>query len=221
MPPARKWGPGTAAIVRLLVASDGPLTQVAIADVVGVTQPRASQVLKQLSGAKAVSISGTGYTGKRARLLDLYARQARTRLAVPESYWYSTRPLVEQARRIAKDARREGVRVAFSADVGPDLLVPWRHPTLAVVYADAAVGLETTGFVPAEGRGDASVVVRWTSDATLLSVGACWPATVEGIPLADPVQQWFDLIDLGGEDRMEAADRLRQAIVNKTIALAA
>ena len=35
---------------------------------------------------------------------------------------------------------------------------------------------------------------------------------VNGIPLTDPVQQSWDLIDLGGEDRVEAADRLRAAI---------
>jgi hypothetical protein len=81
--------------------------------------------------------------------------------------------------------------------------------------------LKTAGLVPAEGRGDASIVLRWTSDATLLTVAAPWPATVDGIPLADPVQQWWDLRDLGGEDRAEGADRLRRAIITKTIPIAA
>jgi hypothetical protein len=44
---------------------------------------------------------------------------------------------------------------------------------------------------------------------------------VGGVPLADPVQQWWDLHDLGGEDRLEAADRLRRAIIEKSIAIAA
>jgi hypothetical protein len=100
-------------------------------------------------------------------------------------------------------------------------LVPWRHPTLTVVYADALLGLETAGLVPAEGRADASILLRWTSDPTLLTVSEPWPATIDGLPLTDPVQQWWDLRELGGEDRKEAADRLRRAIVNKTIARAA
>ncbi len=218
---ARKWGPGTAAIVRLLIAANIPLTQVAIAEAVAVTQPRASQVLKQLGEANAVTVSPTGYRGKRARLLDLYAQRARPHLMVPETFWYSTRPLIDQAHRIAKAAQRARVKGAFSSGLAPDLLVPWRHPTLTVVYAARNLRLETAGMVPAEGRADASILLRQTSDPTLLTVSASWPAMVDAVPLADPVQQWWDLRDLGGEDRKEAADRLRRAIINKTIASAA
>jgi hypothetical protein len=218
---ARKWGPGTAAIVRLLIGADSPLTQVAIARAVGVTQPRASQVLKQLAGANAVTVARTGYRGKPARLLELYAQRAQPHLSAPESFWYSTRPLIDQAHRITKAARRERVKIAFSADLAPDLLAPWRHPTLTVVYAAHDLRLETAGMVPAEGRADASVVLRVTNDPTLLTVNAAWPTTADGVPLADPVQQWWDLRDLGGEDRKEAADRLRRAIITKTIARAA
>ncbi len=218
---ARKWGPGTAAIVRLLIAAESPLTQVAIARVVGVTQPRASQVLKRLGNANAVAVTRAGYRGKPARLLDLYAQRAQPHLVAPETFWYSTRPLIDQAHRIAKAAHRARVKIAFSADLAPDLLVPWRHPTLTVVYAAHDLQLETAGMVPAEGRADASILLRHTTDPTLLTVSASWPAMVDAVPLADPVQQWWDLRDLGGEDRKEAADRLRRAIVTKTIASAA
>ncbi len=217
----RKWGSGTAAIVRLLIAADTPATQVAIAQVVGVSQPRASQVLHQLAAASAVTVTPAGYRGKPARLLDLYAQRARPHLVEPESFWFSTRPLVDQAHRITNFAQRSHVQVAFSADLAPDLLVPWRHPTLTVVYAEAPVDLKKAGLVPAEGRGDASLVLRWTNDSSLLKVGAPWPSTFDGLPLADPVQQWWDLRDLGGEDRAEGAERLRRAITTKTIPIAA
>ena len=95
--------------------------------------------------------------------------------------------------------------------------MPWRHPTLAVVYASGALDLSDAGFVQAEGRPDASVIVRWTTDRTLLAPAPPWPRVVDDIPLTDPTQQWWDLIDLGGEDRREAADRLRAAIVGHTI----
>jgi hypothetical protein len=206
--------------VRLLIAAEAPSTQVAIAQVVGVSQPRASQVLQQLVAAKAVTVTPDGYRGKPARLLDLYAQRARPQRVEPETFWYGARPLVDQAHRITSTARRSRVNVAFSADLAPDLLVPWRHPTVTVVYAGGPVSLKTAGFVPAEGRGDASIVLRWTNDSTLLTVAAPWPATVDGVPLADPVQQWWDLRDLGGEDRTEAADRLRRAIITKTIPIA-
>ena len=215
-PPTRKWGAGTAAIVRLLIAADAPLTQVSIADAVGVTQPRASQVLKQLIAADAVSVSTNGYRGKRASLLDLYAQRARPHLLAPEAFWYSTRPLIDQAHRIVDTARRAGVAIAFSADLAPDLLVPWRHPTITIVYADDQLALGPAGLVPAEGRADASVLWRRTNDRTLLT-SRKRPATIEGIPITDPVQQWWDLRDLGGEDRLEAAGRLRRAIIDKTL----
>lgn len=215
-PPARKWGDGTAAIVRLLIAADAPLTQVKIVDTVGVTQPRASQVLKQLIATDAVSVSVSGYCGKRARLLDLYGRRARPHLVAPEASWYSTRPLIDQAHRIVDTARRARVEIAFSADLGPDLLVPWRHPTVTIVYADDQLALGPAGLVPAEGRADASVLWRRTNDQTLLTSRER-PAAIDGIPITDPVPQWWDLRDLGGEDRLEAAGRLRRAIIDKTL----
>ena len=215
-PPARKWGAGTAAIVRLLIAADAPLTQVSIADAVGVTQPRVSQVLKQLIAADAAAVSASGYRGKRARLLDLYAQRARPHLVAPEAFWYSTRPLLDQAHRIVDAARRARVEIAFSADLGPDLLVPWRHPTVTIVYAEDQLALAPAGLVPAEGRADASVLWRITDDRTLLTSRER-PSTIEGIPITDPVQQWWDLRDLGGEDRLEGAGRLLRAIIDKTL----
>ncbi len=219
--PVRKWGPGTAAIARALIAARIPMTQVALAKAVGVSQPRASQVLKHFLDAQAVSVSPGGYRGRPARLLELYRDRARPHLAAPETFWFSTRPLVDQAHRITDIARGEAIAVAFSADLGPDLLAPWRHPTLAIVYADRDLALDSAGLVPAEGRVDASILWRRTSDATLLTVPEPWPRMVDHVPLTDPVQQWWDLHDLGGEDRREAADQLRRAIIEKSIASAA
>lgn len=215
--PTRRWGPGSAGIVRLLIASEDPLTQVAMASAVGVSQPRASQVIKQLTELDAVRATPAGFVGNRARLLDLYLNRARPSTVEPDSYWYSTRPLLEQARHILDEAARAQAQLAFSADLGPDLLVPWRHPTVVVVYADSRLGLETAGLVRAEGRADASIIVRRTNDRTLLVPTSFWPSAVDGIPLVDPVQQWWDLIDLGGDDRREAADRLRRAILDRSI----
>jgi hypothetical protein len=217
----RRWGAGTAAIARLLIAAEAPLTGVAIAAAVGVSQPRASQVLQQLAKQQAVRTTEQGYVGRPARLLELYGSRARPLLLQAQTYWYSTRPMAEQAHRIVDSSRDPALPIAFSADLAPDLLVPWRHPTLTVVYAAAHIPLGTAGLVPAEGRADASIILRRTSDHTLLSPAARWPRTVEGIPLTDPVQQWWDLLDLGGDDRREAADRLRRAIIDRCIPPAA
>ena len=49
-----------------------------------------------------------------------------------------------------------------------------------------------------------------TRNDRTLSFGAL-PATIDGIPITDPVQQWWDLRDLGGEDRLETAPPLPEA----------
>jgi len=203
--------------VRLLIAAREPLTQVAMATAVGVTQPRASQVIKQLAEHEAVRTTPAGFVGRRARLLDLYLERSRPSVVEPEAYWYGTVELEEQARRVVDVGSAAQARVAVSADVGPDLLIPWRHPTVVIVYADRRLDLSPAGIVQAEGKADASVIVRWTDDLTLLAPASPWPDAVNGVPLVDPVQQWRDLIDLGGDDRREAADRLRRAILDRSI----
>jgi hypothetical protein len=213
----RRWGAGTAAIARALIAANTPLTGVAIAESVGVSQPRVSQVLKQFAEHQAIRATEDGYVGRTAKLLDLYCRRARPTVVHPETYWYSTRPMPDQAARIVSLARETGIDVAFSADLAPDLLVPWRHPTLTVVYTSNMLKLDDVGIVPAEGRADASIILRWTTDATLLTAAPPWPSMIDDVPLADPAQQWWDLLDLGGEDRREAADRLRTAMIERTL----
>lgn len=213
----RRWGAGTAAVVRLLVAPDLPMTGVAIAAAAGVTQPRASQILKQLAELDAVSATPDGYVGDPAKLLGLYGARTRPHLVEPESYWYSTRPLTEQASRVQTLAAERGTAIAFSADLAPDLLAPWRHPTVMIAYTADRLPAADAGFVPAEGRADANLILRWTDDHRLLSPAPPWLDEVDGYTMTDPCQQWWDLFDLGGEDRAEAADRLRSAIVARTL----
>ena len=104
----RRWGAGTAAIARALIAANAPLTGVAIAELVGVSQPRVSQVLKQFAERQAVRATEDGYVGRTAKLLDLYRRRARPTVVQPETYWYSTRPMSDQAARIVGSRARAG-----------------------------------------------------------------------------------------------------------------
>lgn len=211
---ARSWGPGTSAIVRALVATTAPMTQVELASLVGVSQPRVSQVLRRLADASTIRSSTDGYVGRRGRLIDLYVADHRPALAGVDVPWYSLVPMREQVRRLCDHANATSTRVTVSADLAPDLLASWRHPTLTVVYTDNPLDLTAAGFVRAEGRVDATVLVRHTKDSTLLAAFEPWPRQRDGLPLADPLQQIWDLHDLGGEDRIEAADRLRRAVIS-------
>lgn len=210
---SRRWGAGTSALVRALIATPRPVTQVELATLVGVSQPRVSQVIGRLMKSSAVTSTPDGYLGRRKQLVDLYVDNHRPALVGVEVPWYSLRPMREQIDLLSAHATAAGTRVAVSADLAPDLLAPWRHPTLTVVYVDGALDLTAVGFVRAEGRVDATAIVRHTSDTTLLATFEPWRRSVDGLQLADPVQQIWDLHDLGGADRVEAADRLTTAVL--------
>lgn len=197
------------------------MSQVRLASLIGVSQPRVSQVLARLSDGGAVDSTDDGYRGRPSRLIDLYLADHRPAMATPDAAWYSLRPMQEQVELACAHARTSSNRVAVSADLAPDLLAAWRHPTLTVIYTAEALDLTEVGFVQAEGRVDATVLVRHISDSSLLAVCEPWPRAVDNIPMVDPVQQIWDLHDLGGEDRAEAADRLRQAVLDRTLAACA
>lgn len=69
-------GAGTSALVRALVAATRPFTQVELAALVGVSQPRVSQVLSRLTLSLAVTSTADGYVGRRDQLINLLCRQA-------------------------------------------------------------------------------------------------------------------------------------------------
>lgn len=216
---ARPWGPGTSAIVRALVAASAPVSQVGLASLVGVSQPRVSQVLARLSKARAVESTEEGYRGRPSQLIDQYLANHRPALAAPDVAWYSLQPMREQVERACAHARGISIRVAVSADLAPDLLTAWRHPTLTVIYTAEALDLAAAGFLRAEGRVDGTVLVRHTTDSLLLAACEPWTRAIGRIPVVDPVQQIWDLYDLGGEDRAEAANRLRQAVLDRALAV--
>ncbi len=101
--------------------------------------------------------------------------------------------------------------IVASADVGPDLIVPWRRPSLVILYTKHAIDPTDLKLVSAQGPHDANVILRMPEDRSVFPFAAL-VAQVQGndVPLADPLQQIWDLQDLGGADRLEAAGRLRQ-----------
>lgn len=199
----RRWGPATSQLVRRLVVGAEPINQVALARDLQVSQPRISQILRLLANHD-IDIEHLDDPEQRRRLVELYVRYHRP-YAVSESLFYGLDPAYEQVRHVIEAARRQDVRVAVSADLAPDLIAPWRTPTLTVVYAEASLDLEPSLFVPAMARGEATLLIRHVSDDSLL---ARWPTSRPDIPIVHPVQQVWDLHDLGGEDRFEAAERL-------------
>ncbi len=197
---ARRWGSATSALVRRLATVAEPVNQGALARELGVSQPRISQIIRLLTKA-GVNVNQLDDPTQRRRLVDLYVRHHRQDTESDTPYYGLDTPY-EQVHQLVYEARRAAVRVTVSADLAPDLVAPWRSPVLTVVYVDRPFTPES--LVPAMARGEASVIVRLPTDSALVEP---WE-TRRDLPLAHPVQQVWDLYDLGGEDRIEAADRL-------------
>ena len=127
-----------------------------------------------------------------------------------EQYFYSLDSPTEVAIRAGQASAPHHAIVA-SADVGPDLIVPWRRPSLVILYAKRVIDPSSLGLIDAQGMHDANVIVRMPDDQSVFP-GHALIAQVQGsdVPLADPLQQIWDLQDLGGADRLESAGRLRE-----------
>jgi hypothetical protein len=131
-----------------------------------------------------------------------------------ESYYYSLDSPVEVAVRAGHVKGGDRVTVA-SADVGPDLLAPWRSPSLVILYTNQPIPVSDLGLVDAQARHDANVLVRIPEDESVFPSPPL-VAKVQGadVALADPLQQIWDLENLGGADRVEAAGRMREWLLH-------
>jgi DNA-binding transcriptional ArsR family regulator len=211
-------GSGSLAIIRALITfpreTDETKGATALASQVGVSQPRASQVLHRLLELDLVTRTPQGrWLPDREALLDRFLSEYRGP-GGSERYLYSLDPPNEVAALAAQQAE-EG-SLAVSADVGPDVVLAWRRPSVVILYSRQLLDLGQLGLVDAQGRHDANVIVRSPND---VSVFPSHPlvADMDGVdvPLADLTQQIWDLQDLGGADRLEAAGRLREWLLNR------
>jgi len=212
-------GAGGLAVIRALIARPlyrGPrLTQAGLAKLLGITQARVAQVMARLREEQLIESADGASDAERARLLDAFLQHYEGP-GGNEAYFYSLDSLREVAKRF--DARRAG-RWAISADVGPDLIAPHRAPTILVLYSGGFERVpQAAGLVAAEGRGDANVIVRAPRDTSAFGPDALplmRRVDRTSIRLADPTQLIWDLRQLGGEDRLASADKVRKWLLDR------
>lgn len=207
-------GSGGTAIIRALIrfgereeAAGGAS---ALARLANVTQPRASQVLGQLASLGLVTKTGPGrWRPDRETLLDRFLAEY-LGPGGSQRFLYSLDAPNEVAVALASNATTADA-IGVSADVGPDLVTAWRKPSVLIVYATHELDLHDVDLVSTQGADDANVIVRYPIDSSVFAS----PRLSTGfrgvdVPLADPSQMLWDLQDLGGTDRWEAAGRLRE-----------
>jgi DNA-binding transcriptional ArsR family regulator len=204
-------GSGSFAVIRALIKfgdrEEEHASATALAAQARISQPRASQVLGQLLAQNLVDKMADGrWRPRRQELLDRFLEEYRG----PEGsvqYFYSLDSPTDVAVRAGNLLRH---RVAVSADVGPDLISPFRRPTKVILYVKHLIDAHLLGLAQAQGRDDANVIVSMPADRSVFPVPEL-TAEVRGfeIGLADPSQMIWDLDYLGGSDRAEAAGELR------------
>lgn len=212
-------GAGALGIIRALVRfGDGELEDVSatrLASQAGVSQPRASQVLGQLYDLGLVTKATRGrWVPLREELLDRFLAEYRGP-GGSERHLYSLDAPLDVAVRAAL-LRSERRQIAVSADVAPDLVVSWRRPTTVILYVRGEIAPRDLGVVDAQGRHDANVIVRAPADRSVFRDRDLL-VTVRDVevPLADETQLIWDLQDLGGADRLEAAGMMREWLLNR------
>lgn len=212
-------GSGSLAIIRALiragVGEDEAGAVSALAALARVTQPRASQVLRQLEELSLVKKTGRGrWRPDHEALLDRFLADY-SGPGGSEEFLYSLDSPTDVAVKLAR-VGGPGNPVVVSADVGPDVVIPWRRPTVVVVYAHKGIDAGDVGVVEAQGRDDANVIVRTPADRSVFPVPG-FAAELHGVdmPLADPSQMIWDLQELGGADRLEGAGMLREWLLKR------
>lgn len=208
-------GPGSLKIIRWLAnhATEASIGATELAETVGITRPRATQVLQALADLELCEKVGRGeWTAKREALLDAFIEQYRGPGGT-EQHFYSLRPPGEAATTLAEKIESTKSSWVISADVAGDLIAPHRRPSHLIVYGSGYSLRTPDDWVEAHGREDANIIVRSAADESVSGFGLTRQLGEATLPLADPTQIMWDLIELGGEDRLEVAEKVRTWIL--------
>ncbi|HET9058395.1 MAG TPA: hypothetical protein VFN61_00620 [Acidimicrobiales bacterium] len=206
-------GPGSWGVVRSLIAAPGSAVEVkTLRSPLHITTARTYQVLEKLSGLGLVKPAQRGsWRPDKERLLDRYLAEY-PGPGGSESHFYS----LDEPLALARRASEHATGVVISGDVGADLLVPWRRPDHLVAYSGPFASLDKRlGATPAHGRHDANVTWRVPEDTSIFYLAR--PVTIDGteVTVADPVHLIWELHALGGDDRLEAAEKLRTWLLSR------
>lgn len=198
-------GSGSWSIIRSLISDGAVDGETELAARAGVSQPRVSQVLSALSAAGLVEREGRSqWTADRTSLLDALLENYTAARGSP-SWFYSLEPPPKTCERVLAAAESIQADVVISGDVAADRLVPWRVPTHTTAYTDEHRLAACLDLTPARGPDDANVELTVPSDQSILRIRQEDEST-----LAHPTQVILDLQRLGGADRQEAAEKIRE-----------
>lgn len=193
----------TFTLVRRLLAS-ASATQVELAQRTGVTQSRVSPALSRMASEALVEHTPSGWQPTDFdALLEWWLANYPGPGGVT-SYWYSPDDPATQARRSLEVLSAPAV---VSGDPAAVALAPWRRPSTCTLYVHAGVSLAPARFVLVSSAVEATLTLCAPKDPGIW-LPRTWIAA--SLPLADPVQVVYDVVNGTGTDREEAAAHLRR-----------
>ncbi|RZI96246.1 MAG: hypothetical protein EOO67_00810 [Microbacterium sp.] len=181
------------AVWRALLTGAPRNNQVRLAELAGATQGSVSNALRQLpddeDAANLFDMLVASYPGPGGQSF----------------YWWSDRPVDEQAKHLAARG------ALISGDFAADAIAPWRVSERVVGYTKEPINLASDGYVLTD-ESDYTTLVTIPSDPTLWSTAAAWGK--EGV--VDPAIAAYDVLRTATTgDQDEAVDKLREYIVRR------
>ncbi|MEE9416670.1 MAG: hypothetical protein V3V01_15405 [Acidimicrobiales bacterium] len=215
-PPAKKngtelpTGAGSWSIIRSLISDGFAESATETASRAGVSQPRASQILAQLTETGFVKREARSrWIGNQDLLLDAFLDQY-SGPGGSTSWFYSLGTPTVVVEKAALSGSPSHAPVAVSGDVAADRIAPWRTPTHATLYSAEPIDASKLGLVAAKGADDANVEIIIPADGSVFVESE----ETEKLLLVQPTQVIWDLLRLGGTDREEAAGRVREWLLS-------
>ncbi len=187
-----------------------------MAALVGVSQPRVSQIYRDLSSAGLLADRGRrvpDWEGLLEHWLSTYPGAGGV-----TTYWYGLASATEQALTVVDRIAAlspEPFPALVSGDVAADLLTPWGRPATAVVYARPPVDLDDLKLTPSPAA-EATLAVTVPRDPGVWLIPPtrrAWSGSP--LPLADPLQILHDLAASRAPDADQTATRLRAQLAQR------
>ncbi|MEC5168303.1 hypothetical protein RCH11_000761 [Glaciihabitans sp. GrIS 2.15] len=199
---------GRLALLRVLLRTSGPRTQMDLAAECGVSQVTVSNGLRAFDTA-VVRDEGGWRAARPETLWDRFLAEYPGPQGI-STYWLSLDAIVSQAQKV-RDAAAE-LDVIVSGDPAADLLAPWRLVRRAVIYARTGMDLAPFGFSETT-RENATLEYVVPTDPTIWSTARAWTSVVSGWT-ADPVLVAWDVQRTGGPDAADAVERMRRTVLD-------
>lgn len=199
------WTQG--AIIRLSILSPETLTQLEIADILGLSQPAIAKAAKSLEKKYGFSLEPHRRPLPHA-LLSFLEKNYPPHVSI-RTYWRDSQPILGQAQQAIAAYSRHQLWPLITGEVAADHYAAWKLPETAELYAEGPLDLENYGFLEVDPEA-ATLQIKITKDPTILATAHWWAEYThqDRLLYVDPVTAFIDMQRSALSDAREGAQKL-------------